>query len=35
MDPALRDVEVDAVQRDDLAERLADGARANGRRPRA
>jgi hypothetical protein len=34
--PALGDVEVDAVEGDDLAERLADPARANrerGRRP--
>jgi hypothetical protein len=35
VDLPLRDLEVDVVQRDDLAERLADAARANGRRPPA
>jgi hypothetical protein len=33
VDLPVRDVEVDAVQRDDLAEGLADPARTNGERP--
>jgi hypothetical protein len=33
VDPALRDVEVNAVESDDFAKALGDPARTNGKRP--